>query len=387
MTAGATIFPTAIGDCGLTWCSRGIRTFHLPTDNERRLIKQLAEAKGGGPPGPLSSLDASPLDPPLEGWIRRTVARVQRHLEGTRDSFQDLQLDLQDQSPFRRAIYQLARGVKPGSTSSYSELAKGAGSAGAVRAVGQAMAHNRIPLLIPCHRVLRADGDLGGFSAHGGVSTKLRLLSMEGAPLTAIARAGVRLLGRKDPRLGAVIRRVGPYQLLGQQRGDPFTALVETIVHQQLSMKAGATIFRRLRTTLAGDQRLDAPLLLRTPTPTLRRLGLSGQKASYIKDLCQRSAAGQIPWRRLARMDDEQVITTLVQIKGIGRWSAEMFLMFRLGRLDVLPVGDLGLKKGAQLTYGLPSLPSEDRLGRIAAAWAPFRSIATWYLWRSLEGG
>ncbi len=368
------IFPTAIGDCGLSWGDHGIRSFHLPAATPQQLIRQL---KGAG-----ATLDSSPQ----ERLIRRAVSRVQKHLEGAKDTFHDISLDFRGLSPFRRSIYQCARRIEPGSTASYMELAHHAGKRGAMRAIGQAMAQNNIPLLIPCHRVLRSDGDLGGFSAHGGVATKLRLLTIEGADLTAIAQAGVRALKQIDERLGALIRRVSPYHLPRQQRADPFTALVETIVHQQLSMKAGATIFGRLKRTLGGGRHLDAEVLLRTPTATFRQIGLSRQKASYIEDLCQKGVSGQIPWRRLSRMDDEQVIDALVQIKGIGRWSAEMFLMFRLGRLNVLPASDLGLKKGVQLTYHLRALPSDARLQRLAAPWTPFRSIATWYLWRALDG-
>lgn len=252
------------------------------------------------------------------------------------------------------------------------------------------MAANPIPLLIPCHRVLASDGGLGGFSAHGGTATKLRLLALEGADLRRVASAGTRSLARQDPKLAKVIRRVGRVRLLdhdGQRRADPFTALAEAIIHQQVSMKAGASIFARLKATLGGRAALDPRRLLQARADELRAAGLSRQKTSYLQDLAERTLGGDLLLGRLERMDDEQVIQQLTKVKGIGRWSAEMYLIFRLGRLDVLPTDDLGLRKGARQVFNLRQLPTADTLQRLARPWVPFRSIATWYLWRSLDAG
>jgi 3-methyladenine DNA glycosylase/8-oxoguanine DNA glycosylase len=183
---------------------------------------------------------------------------------------------------------------------------------------------------------------------------------------------------------------VGRLRLLdsgGQRRGDPFTALAEAIVHQQVSMKAAATIFGRLRRALGGRAALDPGRLLRARPDQLRAAGLSRQKAGYLRDLAEKTLSGALQLERLERMDDEQVIRQLTRVKGIGRWSAEMYLIFRIGRLDVLPTDDLGLRKGAQQLYNLRQLPTAATLGRLARPWVPFRTIATWYLWRSLDAG
>jgi len=292
-------------------------------------------------------------------------------------------LDLEGLPPFAAKICATARQITPGRTLSYAELARLGGRPGAARAVGNAMAQNPTPLLVPCHRVLGAGGSLGGFSAHGGVATKLRLLTVEGADLGAVARAGVRAL-RRDARLGPLIRRVGPCRLLEHRRVDPFSALVESIIHQQVSMAAGAAIFRRL-CALTGRPTPRRLLALRPAA--LRTAGLSRQKASYLLDLSAHVASGALPLRQLERMDDERVIALLTQVKGIGRWSAEMFLIFRLGRLNVLPVDDLGLRKGAQRVFRLRRLPDGERLRQLARPWIPFRSLATWYLWRAQDAG
>jgi len=370
------LFPTALGPCGLAWTEHGMCAVQLPESTEALTARRLRQRCG-----------VAPGDrPPTTGAVAQVVRRLQRHLEGGRDPLRDVPLDLRC-TEFVRSVYSAARGVGPGRTTSYGELAALVGRPGAARAVGQAMAGNPLPLLVPCHRVLAASGDLGGFSAHGAAGTKLRLLTVEGADLGPIACAGVRRLARCDTRLARVIRRVGEYRLSWNQRGDHFTALAEAIVHQQVSMKAGAAIFGRVRDAVGAGRALDPRRVLATPIDALRAAGLSRQKASYLRDLADRSASGALPLERLQRLDDEQVVRALVQVKGIGRWSAEMFLMFRLGRLDVLPVDDLGLRKGAQRVYGLRELPDRRQLHRLAARWIPFRSIATWYLWRSLESG
>jgi 3-methyladenine DNA glycosylase/8-oxoguanine DNA glycosylase len=235
--------------------------------------------------------------------------------------------------------------------------------------------------------VLGARGSLGGYSAQGGTATKLRLLTIEGADLAPIAAAGARELARRDSRLRPVIKRVGPFRLHWAQRQDHLTALAEAIVHQQVSMAAGATIFARLLALAGQGPAIDPGRLLAITPQALRAVGLSQQKASYLRDLAGRVCAGTLHLDRLARLDDEPVIAELTAVKGIGRWSAEMFLIFRLGRLDVLPVDDLGLRKGAQRVYRLRSLPSPARLRQLGEPWRPFRSLATWYLWRAQESG
>ena len=371
MTLEACLFPTAIGTCALAWSPAGIRAVQLPEASEARTLARLRR------------LGARPIAaPPPE-----TVRRLRLHLEGHHDALQDLPLDLEGVAPFTREVYQQARGVMPGQTISYGELARLCGRPGGAQAVGQVMARNTCPLVVPCHRVLAARGGLGGFSSHGTTTTKLRLLTLEGADLRSVAAAAACELGRRDPRLRPLIRRVGSFELHWAQREDRFTALAEAIVHQQVSMAAGSTIFRRLLGATGGDTRLDAPRLLATPADSLRAAGLSRQKTSYLLDLAARTSSGALPLDRMDRLDDEQVVSELTRVKGIGRWSAEMFLIFRLGRLDVLPVDDLGLRKGVQRLCGLRSLPGAEQIRRQGERWRPFRSIATWYLWRAQDAG
>jgi DNA-3-methyladenine glycosylase II len=192
-----------------------------------------------------------------------------------------------------------------------------------------------------------------------------------------------RMLARRDPILRDLMRRHGPCGLADSQHTDPFQALVHAIISQQLSTKAAATIAARVDALLDG---LPIPARVAAVSDAqLRSAGLSGQKVSYLRDLCARIADGSLPLDTLDRMPDEEVIAALTQVKGIGRWTAEMFLMFRLHRPDVLPVGDLGIVKAVQRVYRLRSLPSPARILHIGESWRPYRSVACWYLWASLS--
>lgn len=192
-----------------------------------------------------------------------------------------------------------------------------------------------------------------------------------------------RILLRRDPIIATLIRQYGPCELAAAQRADHFSALVRAIVFQQLSTKAASTIYLRV-VALLPDGALTPAALAALTDDQLRGAGISRQKAGYLRDLCQKVSAGVVPLDDLEGMDDEQVIAALTTIKGIGRWSAEMFLMFRLHRPDVLPVGDLGIVNAVQKVYGLRKKPTPDRLRRLGEAWKPYRSVASWYLWRSL---
>jgi DNA-3-methyladenine glycosylase II len=193
-----------------------------------------------------------------------------------------------------------------------------------------------------------------------------------------------RLLMGRDPVLGAIIRANGPCGLAEVQRDDPFHALVEAIVSQQLSSKAAATIFGRFVALFPGGGFPAPDAIVASSIESLRGAGLSRQKIGYIHDLCRRILDGSLRLGALGRMDDEAVINALTEVKGIGRWTAEMFLMFKLHRPDVLPVDDLGIVKAVQRAYGLRKPPRPDRIRRIGEAWRPYRSVASWYLWASL---
>lgn len=196
------------------------------------------------------------------------------------------------------------------------------------------------------------------------------------------ARA-TRLLARRDPVLRELMRAQGPCGLAARQHLDPFKALTRAIVGQQLSAKAAATIFSRFEALF--DAFPTPAQVLAVPDERLRGVGLSGQKLGYLRDLCRRIIEGELPLDVLERLDDDAVIETLTKVKGVGRWTAEMFLIFRLQRPDVLPVGDLGIVKAVQRAYKLRKAPSPDRLTRIGEAWRPYRSVACWYLWASLN--
>jgi DNA-3-methyladenine glycosylase II len=192
-----------------------------------------------------------------------------------------------------------------------------------------------------------------------------------------------RLLARRDPILRDLMRVHGPCRLAERQHTDPFKALIRAIVGQQLSTKAATTIFSRFEALFPAFP--SAAQLAAMPDERLRSVGLSSQKTSYLRDLCRRIEDGGLPIEALGRMDDEKVVETLTQVKGVGRWTAEMFLIFRLNRPDVLPVGDLGIVKAVQRVYKLRKAPTPDRLTRIGEAWRPYRSVACWYLWASLN--
>jgi DNA-3-methyladenine glycosylase II len=195
--------------------------------------------------------------------------------------------------------------------------------------------------------------------------------------------AAARHLARVDPALGRVIRQVGPCTLA--PRRDYFVVLCKAIFTQQISTAVATVLFGRFRDLF--PQRRPTPSTVLTaldtqPAEVMRRCGLSRQKAAYLRDLAQHFADGRIPTRRLAALDDEAVIEALVNVKGIGRWTAEMFLIFTLNRPDVLPVDDLGLQEGVREIRGLPDRPRPKALVELCEPWRPWRTVATWYVWR-----
>lgn len=200
----------------------------------------------------------------------------------------------------------------------------------------------------------------------------------------ALRRKAVRHLRAADPAMAAVIARVGRCAWEGRTDHTHFGFVLRCIVYQQLSGKAAATIFGRVQ-AIYGDALPTPEQMLKTPTPKLRAAGLSERKVEYAKELAARVKSGEIPLERLDAMPDDAVIETLVAVRGIGRWTAQMVMMFHLGRPDVFPELDLGVQKGVQKLLKMRKLPTPERMTTIGARWAPYRSVATWYLWRSLE--
>jgi DNA-3-methyladenine glycosylase II len=193
-----------------------------------------------------------------------------------------------------------------------------------------------------------------------------------------------RLLMRRDRVLGAAIKRIGPCGLESRLHSDHLTALARAIVGQQLSSKAAATIFARF-VALFPDGRISAEGLDALDDRTLRGVGLSAQKLGYMRDLSARILDGRLRLHELDALADEVVIERLTSVRGFGRWTAEMFLIFRLHRPDVLPVADLGIMNAVQRLYGLRKRPAPKKLTEIGESWRPYRSVACWYLWQSLK--
>lgn len=194
-------------------------------------------------------------------------------------------------------------------------------------------------------------------------------------------RKALNHLKKCDPVLRAIIEQVGPFRM---QYGTPeFGSLAEAIVYQQLNGKAAETIFKRFA-ALAGEP-LTPEGILKLSDEQLRAGGLSKQKAMYLKDLAAKTAAGILDFTKLPELPDEQVIEHLTQVKGIGVWTAHMFLMFSLRRLNVLPTGDYGVQMALKRHYRKRKLPKPKDMEKIARAWEPYRSVACWYMWRSLD--
>jgi DNA-3-methyladenine glycosylase II len=194
-------------------------------------------------------------------------------------------------------------------------------------------------------------------------------------------RKAILHLKKSDPVLAAIIERVGPYRV---EYGDPtFHSLAEAIVYQQLNGKAAVTIFNRL-SDLAGTP-LTPEGILKLTEAQMRSVGLSKQKSSYLKDMAQRAARGELDFSRLAEMTDDEVIEHLTQVKGVGVWTAHMFLMFTLRRPNILPTGDYGVQNAIRKHYRKRKLPKSDQMEKIAKCWEPYRSVACWYLWKSLD--
>ncbi len=194
---------------------------------------------------------------------------------------------------------------------------------------------------------------------------------------------GVSHLREADPRLAAIIKRVGACTL--RPRGQIYQSLFRSVLYQQLAGNAAAAIERRVKACFGGITPPPAEFLAAN-TDALRAAGLSRQKLAYLCDLAAHFADGRLNARRLARLGDDDLIGAVTTVHGIGEWTAHMLLIFSLGRPDVLPVGDYGVRKGVQRLYRLHELPKPDKMERIAAPWRPYRSLASWYLWRSVDG-
>jgi DNA-3-methyladenine glycosylase II len=195
-------------------------------------------------------------------------------------------------------------------------------------------------------------------------------------------RSPLQHLKKSDPVIAAIIQRVGPFKL--QYREPNFETLVRSIVYQQLSGRVASVIFARLHAA-AGEEQLTPAGIMKLRPERMRKVGLSAGKTLYIRELAKHTKKGSVVFETLPGLDDAAVVEHLTRVKGIGVWTAHMFLMFALRRNDVLPVGDLGIRAAMKKAYGLDDLPKPAEMEKIAAAWKPYTSVACWYLWRSLE--
>jgi|RifCSP19_3_1023858.scaffolds.fasta_scaffold00239_10 DNA-3-methyladenine glycosylase II len=187
---------------------------------------------------------------------------------------------------------------------------------------------------------------------------------------------------KKDPKFAKIIMQVGDYNV--KITKNRYQSLVESIISQQLSGSAANSIIKKFRKLYKS--KFPKPRdVIKTSDSKLRTTGLSKMKIVYIKELSKKIESKELNMRKISTQSDEQVIEVLTDVKGIGRWTAEMFLIFSLGRLDILPVGDLGLKKGIQSMYSLKELPEKEQIEQLAESWKPYRTVATWYLWKSLQ--
>ena len=189
---------------------------------------------------------------------------------------------------------------------------------------------------------------------------------------------------KADPKLRDVIKRVGPCELHAFAPKDPFVTLCKSIASQQLSIKAAVTIFRRFEDLFPPDRTPTAERVMTLTDDEIRACGFSRPKVTFIKDLAGRVLDGRLDLKRLKKHSDDEVMEQLVAVKGIGRWTAEIFLMFRLGRPDILPADDIGLMNAVHRAYRLRKRPDPKKLRQMGEAWRPYRSVASWYLWQSL---
>jgi methylated-DNA-[protein]-cysteine S-methyltransferase len=381
------LFASPVGRCAIAWSAFGVSGLLLPEGRESatrsRLLARFPDAREVPPPAP----------------IEHAIAQIEALLAGKPSNLAGIELDMRGLPAFQRRVYEVAREIPPGSTCSYGEIALRLGAPGSARAVGRALGNNPYAIIVPCHRVLAANGRVGGFSASGGITTKLRLLTCE-APNTAPDEpfdgfgfdptAAVAALRAADPRLAALIDRVGPFRMQLQRTPSIFGALAEAIVFQQLNGKAAATIFARLCALFPHSVGLTPEGLAKTREARLRSAGLSGSKIASLRDLALKTIAGEVPTLADVRsMPDEEIVERLTIVRGIGRWTVEMLLMFRLGRPDVLPVDDFGVRKGFGIAFATKTHPSKEPskgdVEKRGERWRPYRSVASWYLWRATD--
>jgi DNA-3-methyladenine glycosylase II len=353
----------------------------------------------------LSSLRLHPAaqqvaDGPSAGrpeWVLKLARQLTAHMAGEPQDFRAVPIDYGGTGDFARKVYQELRRVPAGTTVTYSQLAERTGRPRAARAVARAMATNRVPMVVPCHRVLRRGGGLGGFSGADGVKSKAQILWAEGTRVTipATARLGGSIfepymweiamdhLSARDRRFDSLAAAAVGERLSSVFPDNPVGFLVKSVCYQQLAGAAARTIFDRVE-AVVGDG-ITATGILSAGADNLRGAGLSASKTATIIGLAEAVEQGTLVPGDLAASTREQLIGRLTAYRGIGPWTAEMFAIFHLGMPDIFSPSDLGIRKALARHRSASSLPSVEEAKLIGSRWRPFRTVATWHLWRSLD--
>ncbi len=383
------IFTTDFGPAAIAWRQKSIIGLLLPEPSHVSLLRRVAQSF-------IDCHEAEPTQP-----VNKVIKQIRQYFAGQPANFKGISIDLTGCTPFCQTVYEQLCQVPAGSTVSYKDLAAACEKPDAARAIGLAAGRNPVPLLIPCHRVVNADGRLGGFSASGGVSLKARMLQLEGhiieerpayriCPPLLISDCNIdgalNHLSRADSDLADLIRVAPRFNLEFNPGTSIFQALLEAIVYQQLTGKAAATIYRRVLALFSGKSEVSALDIIRADEEELGSAGLSRNKVLAIKDLADFAVSGRLPdHNQMRTMSNTAIIDRLTLIRGIGRWTVEMLLIFKLGRADVMAADDYGLRKGLAAIRHSRELPTPTELMSQAEAWKPYRSIASWYLWRAAE--
>lgn len=385
--AAYALFDTVLGQCGIVW--------RASRDEDAVLVVgfQLPEAMNGLAEARIERKWAAGRAPVIPPPIQKIIQRVRLHFNGKSQDFRDIELDLEGVGLFSKRVYEAARAIPPGQTASYGKIAEAAGHGGAARAVGLVMGRNPVPLIIPCHRILASNSRPGGFSAHGGLATKAKMLEVEGVTLgrpvtirsgSDLARAAA-LLARKDPRLASILTQ--PIDFKSMRQNSPFHTLVRAVVSQQLSPKAADTILGRIAALYNGTALPDPDALLKMQESQLRAAGLSRSKAKSLMELAARALDGTIPSaQEIKSLGDEEIIKRLTSIHGVGRWTVEMMLIFNLARADVLPADDYALRKSIAAVLGMTAIPTPGEVRKWGEAWRPYRTVVSLYLWNFRSG-
>ncbi|NLN60445.1 MAG: methylated-DNA--[protein]-cysteine S-methyltransferase [Deltaproteobacteria bacterium] len=312
--------------------------------------------------------------------IKETGRQLSEYFSGSRKDF-TVPLLLKG-TVFQQSVWQALREIPYGETRSYKEIAVGVGNPKACRAVGMANNRNPIAIVVPCHRVVGYDGSLTGYA--GGLPIKQYLLDLEKSNLQRnyffYGEKEIEHLKSRDPILGEAIDRIG--KINREITSDIFAALVKSIVGQQISTKAQTSIWNRMRN---GIRPMDPQSINQLCVQELRAFGISGRKALYIKDMAEQILNGRVDLPALAAMPEEEVCETLVRLKGVGVWTAEMIMLFSMQRPDILSWGDFGIHRGLRMLYGHRKI-TPRLFSRYKQLYSPYASTASLYLW-AIAGG